>query len=40
MLSYHERARSSADTTACRLLLDRLLAQLQMRWYALTGGGH
>jgi hypothetical protein len=39
MLSYHERARNSADTTACRLLTDRLLIQEQIRWYTLTGGG-
>jgi hypothetical protein len=29
----------SADTTACRLLTDRLLIQEQIRWYTLTGGG-
>ena len=28
----------SVDTDACRLLLSRLLAQIQMRWYAACGG--
>ncbi len=29
----------SADTMAARLLLDRLIIQLQIRWYTLSGGG-
>jgi hypothetical protein len=31
---------SSTDITTARLLVDRLLIQLQMRWYELSGGGN